>query len=81
MKVLIPVQGVVVHRNGKSISPPLNEPFEFTDGEADDIGKMNPNAVRAPINEGGDEAPAKAPAPAAAGKKAAAPAPSVSTDL
>jgi len=84
MKVLIPVQGVVVHRDGKSFSPEIGKPFEFSDDEANDIAAMNPGAVRSPVNEGGDEAPASKPqqAPAPATKpKAAAPAPSVSTDL
>jgi len=73
MATRVPLQAVVVLRDGKFVTTPLNEPFEFTDGELEDIAKLNPNAVREPLNE----APAVVAAPAApekapAGKKAAA---------
>lgn len=42
----IPVQGVIVQRDGKSIMPPLNKPFEFTDAEIAEIGDINPKAIK-----------------------------------
>jgi hypothetical protein len=52
---LIPVQGVVVHREGKSVRPPVGQPFEFTEGEVADIRaveKANKTAIlREPVNE------------------------------
>lgn len=43
--VLVPVQTVVVHRDGKSVTPPIGQPFEFTADEAAQIKAMNPGAV------------------------------------
>ena len=63
MPILVPVKGVIVHRNGKSILAPIGEPFDFTDAEVKDIPE---GFTREPIVE-----QAAAPAPAPAGKKAA----------
>jgi hypothetical protein len=62
MPKFVAVQGVRVHRDGKAVDVPLNEPFDFTDEEVADIQAMNPGAIREPINE------SPAPAKAAAGK-------------
>lgn len=75
MPKLIPVQTVLVHRDGKTVAAPLEVPFEFSDAEVADIMALNPDAVREPINEAPVEvkAPATAPkatAPAAAPKAA-----------
>ena len=43
--VLVPVQTVVVFRDGKQIAPALGQPFEFTAEEAEQIKAMNPAAV------------------------------------
>lgn len=43
--VLVPVQTVVVHRDGKPVVPAIGQPFEFTSEEAEQIKKMSPGAV------------------------------------
>lgn len=57
MKRLVPLESVVVVRDGKRITPPLNQPYDFTDAEADALAASRPEAVRKPLNEGvvGDE--------------------------
>lgn len=57
MKRLVPLESVVVVRDGKRITPPLNQPYDFTDAEADALAASRPEAVRKPVNEGevGDE--------------------------
>lgn len=57
MAKFIPVQGVYVHRDGKTVAAPIGEPFDFTDEEVADIQALNPSAIREPINE--TPAPAK----------------------
>lgn len=37
---------VVVVRDGKQKTPPIGEPFEFTQTELDDIARLTPSAVR-----------------------------------
>lgn len=76
MPILIPLQGITVHRakagqpaGGKelvSIIPTIGEPFEFTDSEVEELKTVAPESIREPVNE----APAAkaAPAPAAKGK-------------
>ncbi len=51
----IPVNAVQVVRDGKLIQAPLGVPFDFTAGELEDIKRLTPGAVRAPVNEGADE--------------------------
>lgn len=67
MPLKIAVQGVIVHRAGKNVTAPLNEPFDFTDAELADIAEMNPAAIRDPIVEV-QAAPAPAPAAKKSGK-------------
>lgn len=43
----VPKQTVVVVRDGKSVTPPIGEPFEFTDEEVSQIESMNPDAISA----------------------------------
>lgn len=52
----VPVKTVRVRRNGKNITPALNEPFEFTAEEVDDIKRLSPDSIRPMIVE---EAPVK----------------------
>lgn len=40
-----PLQSVVVFRDGKQLSPPLNIPFEFTAEEIEQIEAVNPDAL------------------------------------
>ena len=40
-----PKQTVVVMRDGKSVTPPIGEPFEFTKEEVEQIEAMNPDAI------------------------------------
>lgn len=76
MPILIPLQGITVHRakagqpaGGKettSVVPTIGQPFEFTDDEVEFLMERAPESIREPVNE----APAAkaAPAPAAKGK-------------
>lgn len=66
MPTLVPLKGVIVHRDGKSVMAPIGEPFDFTDAEVADIPS---DFVRELIVEQSAQAPAPTPAPA--GKKAA----------
>ena len=60
----VPVQSIVVVRDGKQVTPDLDKPFNFTAQEVEDIERVNPSAMRKPIVE---KTEAKAPA---AGKRA-----------
>lgn len=62
----VPVQSVVVVRNGKFETPELGKPFNFTQSEIDDIEASNPAAIREPVVEKAAE-PAK-PAARTTGK-------------
>ena len=64
MAILVPIKGIIVQRDGKSILAPIGEPFEFSDAEVKDIPE---GFAREPIVE---QAAAPAPAPAPSGKKA-----------
>lgn len=76
MPILIPLQGITVHRakagqpaGGKEMTPvipTIGQPFEFTDDEVEFLMERAPESIREPVNE----APAAkaAPAPAAKGK-------------
>lgn len=66
----VPVQSIVVVRDGKQVTPDLDKPFNFTAQEVEDIERVNPSAMRKPIVEKSAEVEkteAKAPA---AGKRA-----------
>lgn len=47
MPLRTPKQTIVVVRDKKSVTPPLGEPFEFTDEEVKQIEAMNPDAISA----------------------------------
>lgn len=55
----IPVNKIIVHRDGKRFAPPLGKPFDFTAAELEDIKAVNPGAVRKVINESADAKDAK----------------------
>lgn len=56
----VPLQSVVVDRDGKRIVPPIGSVFEFTDAEIEQIEKVNPEALsdRAVVSADTVEAPA-----------------------
>ena len=56
MPIRIPVQTVIVHRDGKNKAAPIGKPFTFTDQELADIKAVNPRAIRLPLNEVSDTA-------------------------
>lgn len=41
----VPLQSIVVVRDGKQMSPPIGVPFEFTKDEIDQVMAMNPDAL------------------------------------
>lgn len=43
--IRVPMQSVVVVRDGKSTVPPIGQPFDFTAEEIAQIEKMNPDAI------------------------------------
>lgn len=51
MPIRVPVQSVLVIRDGKRVRPPLGTPFEFTAKELAEINAVNPVAIRKPIQE------------------------------
>ena len=51
MPIRVPLQTVIVQRNGANFAPPLGKPFTFTADEVRDIDAVNPNAIRKPLNE------------------------------
>lgn len=52
----VPVQTVILHRDGKQFAPPLGKAFDFTAEELADINAVNPDAVRKPVVEDGEAA-------------------------
>lgn len=40
-----PMQSVVVMRDGKSMSPPIGKPFDFTEDEVAQLEATNPDAI------------------------------------
>jgi len=76
MPIRIPTQTIILQRNGNRIVPPLGKPFDFTQEELNKINKLNPDAVRHPVNESAPavdaEAEVKAKAEAEAKAKAEA---------
>lgn len=63
-QTLVPLQTVVVHRNGKSVRPEIGKPFKFTEDEIADVRKVekehNMVILRSPVNEAGNDAKAQA---------------------
>lgn len=53
----IPMQTVIVQRDGKQVAPPIGKAFEFTREELDQIKAVAPDAIRHPVNEEEAEAP------------------------
>jgi hypothetical protein len=51
----VPTIGVIVIRDGKRVSPPLNKGFNFTDDEITQINAIHATALRKPINESVEE--------------------------
>jgi hypothetical protein len=47
----VPLQTIVVHREGKRVVPALGEAFDFTAEEVEDINRVNPDAFRKVIIE------------------------------
>lgn len=47
----IPLQSITVMRDGKLVTPEVGKPFPFTGKELLDIERVNPDAVRKPIDE------------------------------
>lgn len=43
----VPLQSVVVHRDGKAVVPQIGQVFEFTADEVAEIERMNPDALTA----------------------------------
>lgn len=59
MPTLVPVKGIMVQRDGKSIMAPIGEPFEFTDAEVNDIPE---GFAREPIVEQAEQQQPQKPA-------------------
>ena len=55
----IPVNTIMLHREGKPLVPDIGKVFDFTAEELADINAVNPDAVRKPVNEGTDESSEK----------------------
>lgn len=47
----IPVQTIILHREGKRVVPEIGKSFNFTVDELADINAVNPKAIRHIINE------------------------------
>ena len=70
MNIRIPVQGLILARDGVRIVPVIGEPFEFTDEELAQIEKSAPKAIRAAVVEKpAPPAVVEKPAPAAPAAK------------
>jgi hypothetical protein len=54
MPKLIPTQTIIVEA-GERGQPEIGKPFNFTAEEVKDIKRMNPEALREPVNEGGND--------------------------
>lgn len=51
MQTMVPIESVVVVRDGKRVTPPIGKGFNFTDAEVRDIKRIRQEAIRKPINE------------------------------
>jgi len=87
-KFRVPLETVIIHRNGKRVTPQIGKPFAFSEPELRHFAEVNPDCVRtlteteamayAPKaadnvkTAGADEEAAKAAAEKAAAEKAAA---------
>lgn len=47
----VPVQTIVVHREGKRITPKIGEAFDFTAEELADLNRVNPDCIRKVVIE------------------------------
>jgi hypothetical protein len=45
MVMRVPLQSIMVQRDGKMVRPPIGKSFKFTDEEMADITRMNPKAL------------------------------------
>lgn len=52
----VPVQTIILHREGKQFSPEIGKAFDFTADELADIVSVNPEAVRKPVIEDNGDA-------------------------
>lgn len=66
----VPLQSVVVQRDGNNVVPPIGAVFEFTDKEVAEIEASNPDALSATISVAADDVAATKPA-GKGGKKGA----------
>lgn len=66
MPIRIPHHHVTVQRDGKNVSPPIGQAFDFTTDEVVELMDMHPNALRRPITEGAAARPAASRKAAAA---------------
>ena len=48
----VPLQGIIVTRNGRQVQPPVGKVFDFTAEEIETLKLRNPKALRTPVNEG-----------------------------
>lgn len=64
----VPLQSVVVQRDGNNVVPPIGAVFEFTEQEVADIESANPDTLSATIAVAADDVPVAKPA--GKGKKA-----------
>ena len=69
MPIRIPMQTILVTRDGERVVPPIGKPFDFTAKEIEEINAVNPRAIRKPVQE--VEAPVAEQPPAKASGKAA----------
>lgn len=65
----VPLQSVVVQRDGSNVVPPIGAVFEFTDKEVAEIETSNPDALSATISVAADDVAVKSAGKG--GKKAA----------
>lgn len=54
----VPLQSVVVMRDGQSVVPPIGQVFEFTADEVAQLERMNPDAISAQATVDAEQAPA-----------------------
>ncbi len=45
MVMRVPLQSIIVQRDGKMVRPPIGKSFKFTDEEMADITRMSPKAL------------------------------------
>jgi hypothetical protein len=65
MVMRVPLQGIIVQRDGKMVRPPIGKSFKFTDVELADINRLSPGALgKVEAVEIDDEADKKAAAEA-----------------